>query len=105
VSGTALEASLNGLLQLRVRRDLEVRSPLLVTPTTWTVHGFGDDLDEAMAAAAERLLELLVDRLGLSRDDAYSLMSVACDFGVTQVVDGRQGVHATVERRMFVGAA
>ena len=30
----------------------------------------------------------------MSRDDAYSLMSVAGDFTVTQVVDGRRGVHA-----------
>jgi acetamidase/formamidase len=105
VSGTALEASLDGLLQLRVRRDLHVTSPLLETATTWTVHGFGDDLDEAMAAAADRMLSHLVDRMGLSPDDAYSLMSVACDFGVTQVVDGRQGIHATVEKRLFVRGA
>jgi acetamidase/formamidase len=105
VSGTALEASLNGLLRLRVRRDMGVRFPLLVTPTEWTVHGFGDDLDEAMAVAAERLLYFLVDHLHLSSDDAYSLMSVACDFTVTQVVDGRLGVHGTVSRQLFVGAA
>ncbi|MCU1448538.1 MAG: formamidase, partial [Acidimicrobiales bacterium] len=103
VSGTALEASLDGLIQLRVRRDMAVRSPLLETATTWTVHGFGDTLDQAMSAASERMLELLVDRFRLTADDAYSLMSVSCDFGVTQVVDGRQGVHATIEKRLFVG--
>lgn len=105
VSGTALEASLNGLLRLRVRRDVDFRFPVLVTPTTWTVHGFGDDLDEAMAVAAERLLHFLVDHVHLRADDAYSLMSVACDFTVTQVVDGRLGVHGTVRRTIFVGAA
>jgi len=105
VSGTALESSLNGLLRLRVRRDMSFRFPLLVTPTEWTVHGFGDDLDEAMTIAAERLLNFLVDHLGLSSDDAYSLMSVACDFTITQVVDARLGVHGTVSRRLFVGAA
>jgi acetamidase/formamidase len=103
VSGTALEASLDGLIQLRVRRDLDMRWPVLELPETWTVHGFGDDLDEAMALAAERMLYLLVERMRLSPDDAYALMSVACDFGVTQVVDGRQGVHATIEKRLFVG--
>ena len=105
VSGTALESSLNGLLRLRVRRDMTFRFPLLLTPSAWTVHGFGDDLDEAMTVAAERLLNFLVDHLGLSSDDAYSLMSVACDFTVTQVVDGRLGVHGTVRRGLFVGAA
>jgi acetamidase/formamidase len=103
VSGTALEASLNGLLRIAVRRDMHVRTPLIVTDTCWVVHGFGDDLDEAMTNASEVLLELLVDRFGLSCDDGYSLMSVACDFGVTQVVDGRLGVHGILDRRLFVG--
>jgi acetamidase/formamidase len=69
------------------------------------VHGFGNDLDEAMRQAALRLIDLLGRRFGLNMDDAYSLMSVACDFTVTQVVDQRQGVHATVDKRLFVGGA
>jgi acetamidase/formamidase len=103
ISGTALESSLNGLLQLRVRRDLGFSYPVLETADSWTVHGFGDDLDEAMRAASLRLMDLLGTRFGLGGDDAYSLMSVACDFTVTQVVDERQGVHATVSKRLFVG--
>jgi acetamidase/formamidase len=101
VSGTAIEASLNGLLRLTVRTDLEARVPILETPGELFVHGFGDDLDEAMRAAALRTLDLLGYRYGLSRDDAYSFMSVAVDFTVTQVVDGRQGVHARVDKRCF----
>jgi acetamidase/formamidase len=65
------------------------------------VHGFGDDLDEAMLAASRRTLDLLGSRYGLSRDDAYSFMSVAVDFTVTQVVDGRQGVHGRIDKRSF----
>ena len=41
------------------------------------------------------------EHVGLSRDDAYSLMSVAADFAVTQVVDGRQGVHVRIPRSLF----
>jgi acetamidase/formamidase len=101
VSGTALESSLTGLLQIRVRRDLPYRVPVLEDATHLLVHGFGDDLDEAMLAASRRTLTLLGERYGLSREDAYSLLSVACDFTVTQVVDGRQGVHASVAKAMF----
>ena len=103
VSGTALEASLTGLLVLRVRTDLDITCPVLETAHSWSVHGFGDSLDEAMAAAAVHLLDLLQRLFGMSADDAYSLMSVGCDFTVTQVVDGRQGVHATVDKRLFAG--
>ena len=101
VSGTALEASLTGLLQLTVRRDLPYRVPVLEDASHLLVHGFGDDLDAAMRAASRRTLDVLGARYGLSRDDAYSLLSVACDFTVTQVVDGRQGVHASVAKAMF----
>lgn len=103
LSGTALECSLDGLLELSVRTDLGFTYPVLETATTWSVHGFGDDLDAAMREASLRLIDLLGRRFGLSRDDAYSLASVGCDFTVTQVVDGRQGVHASVEKRLFVG--
>jgi len=101
VSGTALEASLTGLLRLSLRRDFTLATPLLETPTELLVHGFGDDLDEAMSTAARLTLELLCSRFALSRDDAYAFMSVAVDFTVTQVVDGRQGVHARIDKRCF----
>jgi formamidase len=58
-----------------------------------------------MKAAARALLGFLVEHKGLSRDDAYSLISVAGDFGVTQVVDQRQGVHGMIAKNLFVPPA
>jgi acetamidase/formamidase len=98
VSGTALEASLDAVLQLGVRRDLPIDVPTLETPSHWYVHGFGGDLDEAMTGATRSLLTFLQRMWGVTADDAYSLMSVGCDFTVTQVVDGRKGVHAGVAK-------
>jgi hypothetical protein len=51
------------------------------------------------------LLEFLVAQRGLTRDDAYSLISVAADFAVTQVVDIRQGVHGAIAKNLFLPAA
>ncbi len=101
ISGTAIEASLNVMFQVVLRKDFHFPSPLLETPDVWIVHGFDEDLDVAMRHAARDMLQLLVERHGLSRDDAYSLMSVGADFGVTQVVDGKQGVHCTMQRGLF----
>jgi acetamidase/formamidase len=101
VSGTALEASLSGLVRLTVRKDFALDTPLLETDAEILVHGFGDNLDEAMAAAERSTLELLISRYGLSRDDAHALCSVAVDFTVTQAVDTRVGVHGRVEKRWF----
>lgn len=96
ICGTAIEASLDVTLRLSIADDVSATAPLLRTDTHWYTHGFGDDLDEAMAMAADQVLRLLVDRGGFTMDEAYSLASVAVDLGVTQVVDGTVGCHAGV---------
>jgi len=101
ISGTAIEASLDVLFQIILRKDFEFPSPLLETPEHWIVHGFGENLDVAMRGASLDMIELLSEHQGLSRTDAYSLMSVAADFGVTQVVDGTQGIHVRIDRGIF----
>jgi acetamidase/formamidase len=101
ISGTAIEASLDVLFQIVLRKDFSFPSPLLETPECWIVHGFGADLDEAMKSASKDMLHLLTEHQGLSAVDGYSLMSIASDFGVTQVVDGTQGIHCRIERRIF----
>lgn len=101
LSGTALEASLNGRIQVILHHDCPVRTPVLETDLEWMTHGFGDTLNEAMRDAAEAMLDLLVGRFGLSGADAYALCSVAVDFGVTQVVDQRLGVHAALPKSVL----
>ena len=101
LSGTAIEASLDVMFQLILRKDFTFPSPLLETPKYWIAHGFHEDLNVAMRAASLDMLHLLNEHQGLSRNDAYSLMSVAADFAVTQVVDGRQGVHVRIPRTIF----
>lgn len=101
LSGTAIESSLDVIFQMVLRKDFTFPSPLLETPECWIVHGFNEDLDIAMRVASLDMLTLLHEHQGLSRNDAYSLMSVAADFAVTQVVDGRQGVHVRIPRGIF----
>jgi len=101
ICGTAIEASLDATIQIGLHRQLGARAPLVETAEQWLTHGFGADLDEAMVMAAEEMLWLLRTHLGLSADDAYSLASVAVDFGVTQVVDGTLGCHAAIRRSIF----
>jgi acetamidase/formamidase len=101
VSGTAIESSLDVLLQVIVRRDFSFPSPLLETPRYWIVHAFDEDLNVATRAAALDMLTLLTEQRGLSRDDAYSLMSVAADFSITQLVDQKRGVHVRIPRGIF----
>ena len=101
LSGTAIEASLDVTFQLIVRRDFAFPSPLLETPKYWIVHGFDEDLNVAMRSASLDMLNFLHDHQGLSKNDGYSLMSVAADFAITQVVDGRRGIHVRIPRSIF----
>jgi acetamidase/formamidase len=103
ICGTAIEASLDVRLRLSLADDGPVTAPLLRYGGQWFTHGFGADLDAAMRMAAEQMLELLVGRGGFSRDEAYSLASVAIDLGVTQVVDGTVGCHAAVSHALLAG--
>ncbi len=89
------------VFQLILRRDFTFPSPLLETPKYWIVHGFNEDLNVAMRDASLDMLTFLNDHQGLSKNDAYSLMSVAADFAITQVVDGRRGIHVRIPRTIF----
>lgn len=96
ICGTAIEASINARIQVFAVDDLAITTPVMETADAWITHGFGADLDAAMRMAAEQMLWLLTDRVGLDCDDACSLCSVAVDFGVTQVVDQTLGCHGIV---------
>jgi acetamidase/formamidase len=98
ICGTAIEASLDVTLRLTALDHVAIETPVLETATHWFTHGFGDDLDAAMRMAAETMLKLLVDRVGFTADEAYSLASVAIDLGITQVVDGTLGCHAAISK-------
>jgi len=128
--GTAIECSLTGTFQFIVHKSetlagtplADLHYPLLETADEWVVHGFsfanylaelGDkaqtdifaksSLDGAMRDAFRKMRHFLMTTKGLSEDEAISLMSVAVDFGVTQVVDGNWGIHGILKKAIFAG--
>ncbi len=56
-----------------------------------------------MRDAFRKMRHFLMTTRKLTEDEAISLMSVAVDFGVTQVVDGNWGVHAILKKSIFGG--
>ncbi len=59
-------------------------------------------LDLAMRDAYHKMRHFLRTAKNLNEDEAISLMSVAVDFGITQVVDGNWGIHASVKKNIFL---
>ena len=128
--GTAIECSLTGVFQVILHKAQDLRDqpfadidyPLVETPDEWVLHGFShpnhlkefggkarsaiyekSSLDPAMRDAFRKTRRFLMTTMGLTEDEAISLMSVAVDFGITQVVDGNWGVHAVIRKSMFAG--
>jgi acetamidase/formamidase len=101
VNGTALETSLRGTFEVRVRKGRRLRWPRAETPSQYITMGLHEDLNEATRLATREMVEFLVDEKGLSRDEAYVLCSLAADLHVTQAVDQTKGVHATIAKAVF----
>jgi acetamidase/formamidase len=101
VTGTALETSLRGTFELRVRKGQRTRWPRAETPTHYITMGLDEDLDVAARLATREMVDFLVTEKKLSRDDAYMLCSLAVDLHVTQAVDATKGVHASLPKSIF----
>jgi acetamidase/formamidase len=101
VSGTAIETSLRGTIQVVVRKGKKITWPRAETPTHYITMGLNEDLDEAAKMAVREMIDFLVTEKGMKRDDAYILCSVAADLRVTQTVDQTKGVHVMIAKSLF----
>jgi acetamidase/formamidase len=98
---TAMETSLIGRLQLVVHKNMHLSWPRAETPTHYIAMGVDKDLNQAAKIAVRQAIDLLVDVKGMSRGDAYQLLSIGADVDVTQLVDGPVGVHVMIPKAIF----
>lgn len=101
VSGTAIEASLTGTVEIVLHKGRSLRWPRAETDTHYISMGLDPDLDQAARIAVLEMVEFVVERHGLSREEAYVLCSVALDLRVTQLVDGTKGIHGMLAKSLF----
>jgi acetamidase/formamidase len=102
VDVTGLETALRGRLQLVVRKGARLAWPRGETPTHWIAMGADSNLTTATKIAVREAIALLGDVKGVPRDDAYMLVSTACDVRITQLVDGTMGAHVMIPKAIFV---
>jgi acetamidase/formamidase len=95
---TAIETGLIGTFELHLRTDLALEWPMAETPTHVMTMAFDPDLDDAVVIALREMIKLICARTGISREDAYTLCSLAADLRVTQVVNGSKGIHVMLEK-------
>jgi len=98
VNQTAIETSLRGRLQLIVRKDMKLAWPRGETPTHFIAMGMDKDLTKATQIAVQEAVNFIAAYRGLTKMDAYRLVSIACDLRITELVDGNVGVHMMIAK-------
>lgn len=99
VNVTAIETSMNGTIQVHLRKDLTFNFPIAETITDIITMGFGETLDQAFELALGQMIVFLERFAGLSSEDAYVLCSLAVNFHITQGVNlPKKGVHGMLPK-------
>ena len=99
---TALETSLTGTFEFILHKRTHTPYPRAETSTAYIAMGFDDDLSNATRKALRNMIDFLVAAKGMTRDDAYMLISVAGDVEITELVDRNKGVHVVLPKALFV---
>jgi len=102
VDQTAIETSLRGRVQVTVRKGMRLAWPRAETATDYISMASDENLQVATATAIQQMVDFLADTKGLTRHEAYQLISIAGNVAVTQLVDKPVfGVHVKVPKRVF----
>ncbi len=101
VDQTAIETSLRGRLQLTVRKGMKLAWPRAETPTEYISMGTDEDLTTATKIAIQEMIDFLVADKNMDKLSAYQLTSVAGNVAITQLVDGKVGVHVRMPKEIF----
>lgn len=104
VDQTAIETSLRGRVQLTVRKDMKLTWPRAETATHYISMATDPDLTIATKTAIQEMIDFLAASKGLSKHQAYQLVSIAGDVSMTQLVDKPNlGVHVKLPKSLFRG--
>jgi acetamidase/formamidase len=101
VDQTAIETSLRGRLQLTVRKGMKLAWPRAETATDYITMGTDEDLVKATKTAIQEMIDFLVAEKKLDKSAAYQLTSIAGNVAITQLVDGKVGVHVKMPKEIF----
>ena len=100
---TAIETALQGKFRLTVRKDMKLDYPRAETPTHYMTMAMDPDLDNCVVRALRDMIKLVTEKINGSREDAYTLCSLAADLRVTQTVNGSKGIHCMIAKSVVHG--
>ena len=80
---------------------MKLTHPRAETASHHILMGFDPLIDNAAKFALRETIQFLGELRGMSREDAYTLCSLAVDLHVTQIVNGTKGVHAMLPKSVL----
>jgi acetamidase/formamidase len=98
---TAVETGLTGTCRIGLIKDAHLAAPVGETRSHFITMAFDEDLDEAAKMALRRMIALISKKLVLPAEAAYRLCSLAADLRVTQLVNGKKGIHVLLPREIM----
>lgn len=98
---TAIETALRGTFEFHLHKGMSLVYPRAETSTHYITMGMDPSLDECAKIALRDMIKLIGEKAGLSREDAYTLCSLAGDLRVTQTVNISKGVHMMLEKKLL----
>jgi acetamidase/formamidase len=102
VDQTAIETSLRGRVQLTVKKGMKLTWPRAETAADYISMAADPDLTVATKLAIQEMVDFLAATKGLTKYQAYQLVSVAGNVAVTQLVDKPNvGVHVRLPKAIF----
>jgi acetamidase/formamidase len=102
VNVNAIETGLRGTFTLIVRKDLKFVYPRAETSTHYITMGMDPDLDQCVVIALRDMIALIMERVRISKEDAYTLCSIAGDLHITQTVNSCKGVHMMIKKELLI---
>jgi len=95
---SAIEASLQGEVQVILHKGKRIAWPRGETPTHWITMGTDTSLVVATKTAISQMVKFLQEKKGITQTQAYQAASMAADLRITQLVDGNVGVHMMIAK-------
>ena len=88
VTGNGIEIGGVTTVRLDLIKQRQWPRPWLETATDWITTGYGFPIEEAVKMAVRDMVDFLVERLGVNREDAYMLVSARGDVRLGQACGG-----------------
>jgi len=99
VCGTGIEVPAEITVLLSRDLELQLKRPMIETPTSWISYAAAKTLDGAAKIAASDMVRFIMSFRGVDFEEAYMLASIAADLRISQVVDPLMAAKMEISKR------